>query len=64
MKVLAINNYPIDDKVGGKERPRQHFWGVDFLRSKGMQVDTVVYDGYSTNRLKSLLNRIYFNLKI
>lgn len=64
MKILAINNYPIDDEVGGSPRPRQHFWGVDFLRSKGMQVDTVVYDGYSTNRLKSLLNRVFFNLKI
>lgn len=64
MKILAVNNYQIEDDIGKYSRPAQHFWGVDYLREKGLIVDTICYNGYSPNRFLSFANRVLFNIKI
>lgn len=64
MKILAVNNYQIEDGIGKYSRPAQHFWGVDYLREKGLIVDTICYNGYSPNRFLSFANRVLFNIKI
>lgn len=64
MKILCINGYQLEQDPHKYQIPYQHCWGVDYLREKGNSVDTIVYDGFSPNRISNLINRILFNLKL
>lgn len=47
MKILAINNYSIDRAIKfnkSKLQPATHSWGVDYLRSKGHEVDLMQFN--------------------
>lgn len=46
MKILAINNYDLEwaYKEPG-EVPMHQTWGVSYLREKGHQVDTKIFQG-------------------
>lgn len=56
MKILAINNYDLEwvFKEKGKV-PAQHSWGVDYLRRKGLQVDTHIW------KIPSIYYRLFKN---
>lgn len=47
MKILAINNYSIEKAIKSNElklQPATHSWGVDYLRSKGHEVDLMQFN--------------------
>ncbi len=73
MKILAINNYPIDEvyrlaQIGSM--PSHHCWGVDFLRKKGDFVRCLLYKNpfvshsYIITKVINTIYELYFNLKV
>ncbi|MCK9156602.1 MAG: hypothetical protein M0P12_10950 [Paludibacteraceae bacterium] len=47
MKILLINNYSIENclnKANEGVQPAHHKWGSDYLKSKGNDVDTEVFN--------------------
>jgi glycosyltransferase involved in cell wall biosynthesis len=61
MKVLFINNYPMDKAWEGWKRgeyPGHHLWGITHLHQHGIEVDILPYEQYS------ILNRIGEKFKL
>lgn len=65
LKVLAINNYSLEiceEKADKLKMPRQHCWGVDFLRKNGCEVETSWFTGNEvSNRMRAVWNQFRFN---
>lgn len=61
MKVLFINNYPMDNAWEGwknGEYPGHHLWGVTHLHKYGIEVDILPYEKYT------ILNKIGCKLRL
>jgi hypothetical protein len=71
MKILAINNYSLDDcmeKIRNGTMPAQHAWGCDYLKAHGHDVTTLTYLSHKGRILKqidlflfSMKNLLLFN---
>ena len=62
MKILAINNYSIEDAIEKSEKgimPKHHAWGVDYLRLNGDVVDCINYQIPRISYFSSILSLIY-----
>lgn len=65
MKILAVNDYPLDlNNKFSKRNPSQHCWGMDYFVKRGNIVDTQIFLCKYNNRLMILIDRFLFNLKI
>ena len=68
MKILAINNYSLDEALADAARgiyPRHHCWGVDYLLAEGHEVETMLFKPpRGASLLRKVLYAIVFNLRL
>ena len=68
MKILAINNYSLDEALADAARgvyPRHHCWGVDYLLAEGHEVETMLFKPpRGAGLLRKVLYAIVFNLRL
>lgn len=68
MKILAINNYSLDEALADASRgvyPRHHCWGTDYLQREGHEVETLLFKPPRGSGLfRKCLYAIAFNLKL
>lgn len=67
MRILAINNYSLEDAYKlsiDKIQPSHHCWGIDYFRQSGYHVDTMQFQFRSSTSLIKIIELVWFNLKI